>query len=251
MLICSFILQKQAAEEEVPLDLKLVQQVNEAFEILKQDLEDTFESCRKVDEEIEFKVDSYDLACSLDFISAVGHCSDSNSRWKPAMEDCKVYQDYFGNDPNKAFIGLYDGYNGRYASAVAANELHYLLLREISKFDSQVTCKCTFNMLEENDISQFDLIRPPAIPCGHTRIIHKESSNVVQQTVYTCEKQDTDGTNHLSSHHPINSKPSQEEVRRAVSSRAGHKVSFYLLIMKCLKFNLLFYGNRFNTTNSI
>lgn len=213
-----------AVDEGATLDIKVIQQIDDAYEVLKQEIEDTFESCRKVNEDINFKVESHDLSCSVDFVLAVGHCSNSNSRWKSKMEDCKVYQDCFGNDQEKAFIALYDGYNGRYASAVAANELHYLLLRELARFDPKVNCKCAFNMLEENDISQFDLIRPPVMPCGHTRQLHKESGNIVQQIVYTCEKPDNDGTNHLSSHHPINNNPSQQEIELPVSSVNGHNV---------------------------
>ncbi|XP_067933715.1 protein phosphatase 2C-like domain-containing protein 1 [Watersipora subatra] len=220
---------KQTAEEEgTTLNIKKVHQVDDAYEILKQELEDTFESCCKIDEDITCNVDSYDLACSVGCVSAIGHCSDPNSRWKAKMEDCKVYQDCFGNDPNKAFIGLYDGHNGRYASAVAANELHYLLLRELAKFDSKISCKCTYNMLEENDISQFDLIRPPAVPCGHTREMHKESSNFVHQVIYTCEKSDDEGTNHLSSHHPIKCKPSEESLSPVASGKVKDEYSRHM-----------------------
>ena len=31
-------------------------------------MEDTYESCRKIEENINFKVDSYDLNCSVDFV---------------------------------------------------------------------------------------------------------------------------------------------------------------------------------------
>lgn len=210
--------------EGISLDVQSIQQIDDAYEILKQEVEDTFESCRKIDEKITFKVGSYDLSCSLDFVSAVGYCSDHNARWKSNMEDCKVYQDYYGNDRKKAFLALYDGYNGKYAAAVAANELHYLLLTEMAKFDSKVNCRCTFNMLEDNDIAQYDLIRPPSVQSGHTPLVHSDSSNLVQQVVYTCQQSDNEATNHLSSHHPINSKQSDTDMEKIITPRTYHKV---------------------------
>jgi len=134
--------------------LKTIQLINDSYEIVKQEIEDTFECCRKIEENINTKVEGSHLGCCLDFVSAVGCCSDQNSRWKQAMEDCKVYQDYYGNDKGRAFVALYDGYNGSYAASVAANELHYLLLMEMAKFDKTIKCKCTFNMLERNDVTK-------------------------------------------------------------------------------------------------
>lgn len=186
-------------------------------------MEDTFESCRKIEENINFRVESFDLTCSVDFALAVGHCSDQNSRWKSLMEDTKVYQDHFGNDKNKAFVALYDGHNGKYASSVAANELHYLLLTEIAKFDPKIKCQCTFNMLEDNDIAQYDLIRPPSISSGNKRLLHRESINHIQQIVYTCEEPEHNHS-HLSSHHPLNSRPSEDDAF-ASNSNSAHGVS--------------------------
>ena len=217
------LLQADAAEQGVLLDIKHIKLIDEAYELLKQEMEDTYESCRKIEENINFKVDSYDLNCSVDFVAAVGHCSDQNARWKSLMEDTKVYQDHFGNNKTKAFLALYDGDSGKYASAVAANELHYLLLSEMAKFDPKIQCQCTFNMLEENDIGQYDLIRPPSISLGNRRLLHRESVNMIHQIVYTCEEPEHAHT-HLSSHHPIYSKPSEEDT--AVSNTgSAHSVS--------------------------
>jgi len=119
------------------------------------------------------------------------------------MEDTKVYQDCFGNSKGKAFLGVYDGYSGKYAAAVAANELHYLLLNEMAKFDTSLSCCCTFNMFEENDISQYDLIRPPSLVEGNRRLIHRDSTNVIHQVIYTCEERREYSRPHLSSHHPL------------------------------------------------
>jgi len=200
--------------------LKTIQLINDSYEIVKQEIEDTFECCRKIEENINTKVEGSHLGCCLDFVSAVGCCSDQNSRWKQAMEDCKVYQDYYGNDKGRAFVALYDGYNGSYAASVAANELHYLLLMEMAKFDKTIKCKCTFNMLERNDVTKYDLIESPAKPCQHKRQLHRQSANFLHQVIYTCEELDYEGTNHLSSHHPIRkdlSTNKQSEVAHGVA----------------------------------
>lgn len=144
------------------------------------------------------------------------------------MEDTKVYQDHFGNDKRKAFLALYDGYSGKYASAVAANELHYLLLTEMAKFDPKIQCQCTFNMLEENDIGQYDLIRPPSISLGNKRLLHRDSVNMIHQIVYTCEEPEQTHA-HLSSHHPIYSKLSEEDTDGSKTNSA-HSVSFVMMV---------------------
>lgn len=54
------------------------------------------------------------------------------------MEDTKTYQDCFGEDPNKCYLGLFDGYHGRFSAEVAASMLHRLLLNELAKFDESV-----------------------------------------------------------------------------------------------------------------
>lgn len=235
-----FPLQEQLLDGQ-SVDINQLQKVDGAFERLKQDIEDTFESCRKIEENINFVVEGHDFDCEVDFISAVSHCTNQNSRWKSTMEDCKVYQDYYSNDPNRAFMALYDGYNGQYAAAVAANELHYLLLHELAKFDPTIQCCCTFNMAEENSISKYDLIRPPSPANGNQALVHKESRNAIHQIIYTCEESIHTEDNHLSSHHPINNatdltptpegRPNSGRVKHCIYNIAFYFVSQYLFIM--------------------
>ncbi|KAF6016388.1 PP2D1 [Bugula neritina] len=216
-------LKDNASLEETTLTLKTIQLINDSYEIVKQEIEDTFECCRKIEENINTKVEGSHLGCCLDFVSAVGCCSDQNSRWKQAMEDCKVYQDYYGNDKGRAFVALYDGYNGSYAASVAANELHYLLLMEMAKFDKTIKCKCTFNMLERNDVTKYDLIESPAKPCQHKRQLHRQSANFLHQVIYTCEELDYEGTNHLSSHHPIRKDLSTNKQSERKDEKTTHR----------------------------
>jgi len=38
------------------VDIRQIQKIDDAYELLKQDLEDTFESCRKVDDKVDSQV---------------------------------------------------------------------------------------------------------------------------------------------------------------------------------------------------
>ena len=70
------------------------------------------------------------------------------------MEDTKVFQDNFGEDKNKSFFAVYDGYHGRFAADMAATELHHLLLNEMSKFDPKTKSTTATNQADNNDVSQ-------------------------------------------------------------------------------------------------
>ncbi|XP_074656076.1 protein phosphatase 2C-like domain-containing protein 1 isoform X2 [Tubulanus polymorphus] len=168
------------------LNPKIVQKINEAVEYLKADLEQTYETLRRHFEFIDMNVEGVSLNCSPPCVQSVGFCSWQNERWKSTMEDARVFQDYFGNDVNKSFFGIYDGHNGRFAAEVCANKLHQLLLQEITRFDPMTLCTCTYNMCECNDISQYESERPTT--CNSERVqLHEESTNVIHQIIHTCE----------------------------------------------------------------
>lgn len=75
-------------------------------------------------------------------------------RWKSYMEDTKVFQDSFGEDKNKCYFGLFDGYHGRFAADMAAAELHHLLLNEMAKFDPKTKSTTATNILDTTDVEQ-------------------------------------------------------------------------------------------------
>ncbi|XP_076451912.1 protein phosphatase 2C-like domain-containing protein 1 [Babylonia areolata] len=129
---------KKEATLEKPIEPKHIQQVNDAYELLKSVLEDTFEACRQVTETVDTSCRAMALNCSPDCVYALGMCSSANSRWKSEMEDTKVYQDSFGENPSKCYVGLFDGYHGRFSAEVAASLLHKMLLHELMKFDASL-----------------------------------------------------------------------------------------------------------------
>ncbi|KAK7507422.1 hypothetical protein BaRGS_00001357 [Batillaria attramentaria] len=150
---------KKEATQENPIEAKQVQIVNDAYELLKADLEDTFEICRRVKDKVDTSCRGTALSCSPQCVYALGMCESPNSIWKSEMEDTKVYQDSFGEDTSKCYLGLFDGYHGRFSAEVAASLLHKMLLHEMVKFDSSVmmsTEKETHNV--ETDISHHSFV---------------------------------------------------------------------------------------------
>ena len=144
---------KKEATEEDPIHPRQIQQVNEAYELLKSDLEDTFDVCRQVKESVDTSCRATALTCSPECVYALGMCSSPNSRWKSEMEDTKVYQDCFGENRDKCYLGLFDGYHGRFSAEVAASLLHKMLLHELMKIDSSLTLGPKQGYEAETDIS--------------------------------------------------------------------------------------------------
>ena len=131
------IKQLQGANDP-PIDSDVIHKINDAYEFLKADLEETYDAFRKVKESVSTEVEAVAVNSGLDGVLAVGMCSGANSRWKSTMEDARVFQDCLGGDPSKAFVGLYDGHHGPFAAESAAQELHHALLHEMAKFDQKI-----------------------------------------------------------------------------------------------------------------
>lgn len=183
------ILRKLTKSSTIVMTPSAIQLVNDAYELLKSYLEDTYEDL--MPERINnIECQGMALNCSALCARAVGICSDANQRWKPNMEDTRVFQDYFGNDVNKCFFAIYDGYSGRFAADIAANDLHHYLLNEMAKFDATSRCTCTINLAGYHDLADYKLDRPrPIVRKDSLRhILHEESRNIIKQIMYTCEE---------------------------------------------------------------
>ena len=165
-----------------------IQKVNDAYEFLKADLEDTFEAYRQIQFDHDTSVRGIGLNCSTTCAPAIGICSDGNERWKSYMEDTRVFQDYFGNDSQKCYYGIYDGHHGRFAAEIAANELHHALLTDMAKFDPRTKCTCTYNMADSYDVSQYEIHSRAPSQSSERGQMHEESANVIQQIIRTCEE---------------------------------------------------------------
>ena len=172
-----------------PAPFNRLQKINEAYELVKAHLEDTYKELIHTKEKLVYDCKGISLNCSAPCVRAVGFCSDDNCRWKSKMEDTRVFQDYFGNDVNKCFFAIYDGYNGRFTADIAANDLHHIFLSELQKVDESVSCTCTVNLADKNDLSEYALDREsPRVRSDSVRhILHEESVNIIQQIMHTCE----------------------------------------------------------------
>lgn len=109
-----------------------IRKLNEAYEFLKNDLEDEYDWVNQFQNKVELSVKGVAKNCSLDFVYGIGICSCENRLWKKDMEDVNVYIDNFDEDKNKSYLAIFDGYHGNNAAQRSANELHHLLLNEMS-----------------------------------------------------------------------------------------------------------------------
>ena len=92
-----------------------------------------------------------------------------------------MYQDRFGDDADKCYVGLFDGHHGRFASEVAAASMHYLLLNEMAKFDSETIS--TRTLAEATEICGYEFKYPES---ESSRV--EEGVSIVQQIINLCEE---------------------------------------------------------------
>ena len=177
---------KAAATKDKPVTPQQIEEVNEAYEYLKAVLDGNYEEYRQVREDVNAQVGGVSLNCSPDCVYAVGMAASSNERWKSYMEDARTFQDCFGEDKHKCFIGLYDGYHGRFAAEVAASELHKLLLSEMIKFDPRTKSVVTGSVLGDPDISHYKFERPDTTQ-SERAILYDESVSIIQNIINICE----------------------------------------------------------------
>jgi hypothetical protein len=178
---------KKGVTADKPLDPNQLQRLNEAYEYLKSLIENTYDQNRRIYERINTEVEGVGLNCSPDCVLGLGMCSSQNERFKSEMEDTRVFQDFFGNDKNKSFFGVYDGHNGYFAAEVASNELHHVVLKEMSRFDPMTSCTCTVNMIRNSVMSDYDACRPTTRNSERVKL-HDVSTNIIHQILHTCEE---------------------------------------------------------------
>jgi len=177
---------KSETSSEKPMRMQDVTKVDEAYELLKNDLEDTYDEMKRVIYTIDTNVRGVALNSSPSCAYAVGMCSNENGRWKSVMEDVKVYQDYFGEDRNKCYLGIFDGYHGTSAAERSANELHYLLLHEMAKFDSKTKSTAARNFAESAAAqTDYELLRPETRDSFRVNL-HQDSAQLVQNIMDLC-----------------------------------------------------------------
>ncbi|GFR85649.1 protein phosphatase 2C-like domain-containing protein 1 [Elysia marginata] len=213
------IIKKMKAEltPEKALKPNDIKKIDDAFEILKNDLEDSYEEIKQVREKVDWDVRAVSLNCSPACAYAVGMCSSENNRWKSRMEDSKVYQDYFGEDRNKCYLAVFDGHHGEFAAERSANEMHHLLLHEMAKFDSKTKSTTARNFAESASARKdYEQLRPETRDSFRTNL-HQDSAEIVKNIMDMCnakyEEIMKDKTDEINSkkkksqrYHPFNDK---------------------------------------------
>ncbi|KAL4217224.1 Protein phosphatase 2C-like domain-containing protein 1 [Mactra antiquata] len=177
---------KAASTKEKPVTPQQINEVNDAYEYIKAILDGNFESHRQVREDVNVHVGGVALNCSPDCVQAVGMAASSNERWKSYMEDTRSFQDFFGDDKHKCFVGLYDGYHGRFAAEVAASELYKLVMSEMSKFDPRTKMVIGTNPLGDPDLSHYKFERPDTMHSERV-LLYDESVGIIQNIINLCE----------------------------------------------------------------
>ncbi|CAD5122725.1 DgyrCDS11136 [Dimorphilus gyrociliatus] len=175
------------------IDQKLIRQIDKAYELVRSHMDQTYEPFRQVRDDVDVNVKANSLNCSNLNILAVSWCCHKNERWKEQMEDTKVFQDSFGNDPRKAYFAVFDGYGGHRAAHVAATELHHFLLHEMIKFDSSIRCTCTINKassayIKKDHMEDHKSHCRPISSYSEKAKLHEISQDIVQQIIESSTK---------------------------------------------------------------
>jgi len=70
---------------------------------------------------------------SITSVQDFGVCADQNWKHRRRMEDAHIIVDSFNGDPNSGFFAVYDGHGGKEAAIYSSENLHKILIEEISK----------------------------------------------------------------------------------------------------------------------
>ncbi|XP_041105018.1 protein phosphatase 2C-like domain-containing protein 1 isoform X2 [Polyodon spathula] len=113
-----------------------VQKINRSYEIIKSVLGRTFPPNHA---DCQYYIAEHFVnttKVSHPLIRAVSTCEEKNAAWKPHMEDVSVLIDQYGGKAGACFIGLFDGFHGKFAAQVTSKELPILILEQLSKCPS-------------------------------------------------------------------------------------------------------------------
>ena len=223
---------KSAATQDNPVQPKDIEKVNVAYEYLKSVVDGTFEELRQVREDIDATVEGISLNCTPECAYAVGIAASGNERWKSHMEDARAFQDCFGEDQNKCYLGLFDGYHGRFAAEVAASELHKILLHEMMKFDPHTKSVITSNLAMITNMSQYKFERPNTSQSERV-ILYDESVDIIQNIINICESKYEDLIRDESEiYDKLATDRSQKDTDRSNKSKRKEKSPFALRMEK-------------------
>ena len=123
----------ETASSENPVSMKKLQKLNQAYEMIKADIEGTNTTLRRVDEFFHNQPHIQGHGTTLNCALAFAVCQHANSRWKTSMEDRYAFKDFFCNDPQSGFFAIYDGYSGSMAAEKCARYLGEILEKKVER----------------------------------------------------------------------------------------------------------------------
>lgn len=88
-----------------------------------------------------------------------------------------------GQNINKTYIGLFDGYDGNVSSTFCSKQLHLALLKNISKFDKTVNFIKTEDALEDeiNNMEKYEIVNKIESTHESRRSKHHENDDDDEQ----------------------------------------------------------------------
>ena len=123
----------ETANSENPVSMRKLQKLNQAYELLKADIEGTKTALRNEDDLFQIQPRTEGWGTVLNCALAFGICQHANSRWKTSMEDRFAFKDLFCNDPQSGFFAVYDGYSGSMAAEKCARYLGEILEEKVER----------------------------------------------------------------------------------------------------------------------
>ncbi|CAF3475985.1 unnamed protein product [Rotaria socialis] len=119
---------------------KYVKTINDGFQILKRTIEPYMygENGCIYDNREASCVQGFSFVPRNRLFLSIGMCTSQNKQHKADMEDSMRFIDCFGGKEKFAYVGLFDGYNGKASSSLCREHFHDAILFEMSKLINEM-----------------------------------------------------------------------------------------------------------------
>jgi serine/threonine protein phosphatase PrpC len=180
-----------------------VVQLNDAFELLKCYINNTFELNRQYKQHYLkpkmnrngrlindiFNFHGESKLSTNNSIVAMSLCSNQNKNHRQLMEDTSTIIDSFGDNHNLTYFGMFDGYGGHLASKYCSEQLHLAILQSLSllsqdqgiKFNPNDYINDEINHLETNELTNEKQINLQPKNLNSKRPISSIQSNLLNE----------------------------------------------------------------------
>lgn len=136
-----------------------IQKINQAYELVKSYVQDTFELYRRIKRKIKTNGRADSRFPFKDFYSIIiGTCLNKNEAYvHHELRVGQVLIESFGGNSNKLYMGLFDGHEGNGALIMCMSQLHLALLKNLSKYDSSIYYSSDNQNDEINNQEKFEV----------------------------------------------------------------------------------------------